>query len=117
MTSLSELSVLIVDPNGEVAFELRQSFISAGAKTHVVASFALAEKLLDVKAIDAVVLPYSRDPDTISFCRMITERNIPSVFTSEPPARYPTRKQMSHAIIAVKGLIAQQGQQTYQAIN
>ncbi len=117
MTSLHDLSVLIVDPNGEVAFELRQSFIAVGARTHVVASFALAEKLLGVKTIDAVVLPYSQDPETISFCRLIAERNIPSVFTSEPPPRYQTSRQMSRAIIAVKGLIAEQGLRTYQTVN
>jgi hypothetical protein len=117
MTSLNDLSVLIVDPNGEVAFELRQSFIAAGARTHVVASFALAEKLLDVKTIDAVVLPYSHDPGTVAFCRTIAERNIPSVFTSEPPARYPTKRQMSRAIIAVKGLIVEQDLRTYQTVN
>ncbi len=54
-------------------------------------------------------LPYSQDPETISFCRLIAERNIPSVFTSEPPPRYQTSRQMSRAIIAVKGLIGRAG--------
>lgn len=117
MTSLQDLSILIVDPNGEAAFGLRQSFIAAGAKAHVVESLAFAERLLDAKNIDAVVLPYSQDPQTIGFCRMLSVRNIPSVFTSEPPARYPTRQQMSGAIIAVKGLIDESGLQTYHSIN
>jgi hypothetical protein len=117
MTSLSELSILIVDTNGEAAFELRQSFIAAGAKAHVVESLAFAERLLDAKSIDAVVLPYSHSPQTVAFCRMLAARNVPSVFTSEPPARYPTRQQMSRAIIAVKGLIAEHDVQTYQSIN
>ncbi|CAA2140782.1 hypothetical protein [Hyphomicrobium sp. ghe19] len=117
MTSLKNISVLVIDPNGEVAFDLRQSFIAAGAGTHVVASFALAEKLLDLKAIDAVILPYSQNPETIAFCRTIAERNIPAVFTSEPPARYSASRRMSSAIIAVKGLIAEQSAQTYRAIH
>ncbi len=117
MTSLKDLSILIVDPNGEAAFALRQSFISAGAKTHVVESLVLAERFLSSKAIDAVVLPYSHDPQTIGFCRMLSVRNIPSVFTSEPPARYPTRREMSNAIIAVKGLIAENNLHTYHSIN
>lgn len=117
MTSLAHLSILIVDPNGEAAFGLRQSFIAAGAKAHVVESLALAERLLDSKIVDAVVLPYAQDPDTIAFCRMLAERNIPTVFTSEPPARYPTHRRMSGAIIAVKGLITEHGLQTYQPLN
>lgn len=117
MTTLTELSILIVDPKGDAAFGLRQSFIAAGAKAHVVESLAFAERLLDAKSIDAVVLPYSQDPQTVAFCRMLAARSIPSVFTSEPPARYPTRRQMSGAIIAVKGLVAECGAQTYQLIN
>jgi len=117
MTTLNNLSVLIIDPNGEAAFELRQSFIAAGAATHVVATFASAEKLLDSKTIDAVILPYSQDPETVAFCRTISERNIPPVFTSEPPPRYSAKRRMSSAIIAVKGLIAEQGEQTYRAVH
>jgi hypothetical protein len=117
MTSLKNLSILIVDPDGEAAFALRQSFISAGAKTHVVQSFALAERFLTSKTIDAVVLPYSQDPQTVGFCRMLSAHEIPSVFTSEPPARYPTRRQMSNAILAVKGLIAENDLHTYHPIN
>jgi len=117
MTSLRDLSILIVDPNGEAAFALRQSFVAAGAKTHVVESLALAERFLASKSIDAVVLPYSHDPYTVNFCRMLSTHDIPAVFTSEPPARYPTRRQMSNAIIAVKGLIAENGLQTYHPIN
>jgi hypothetical protein len=117
MTTLNELSILIVDPKGDAAFGLRQSFVAAGAKAHVVESLAFAEKLLNVKSIDAVVLPYSQDPETIAFCRLLAARAIPSVFTSEPPARYPTRRQMSGAIIAVKGLVVESGSRTYQPIN
>ncbi len=117
MTSLNDLSILVIDPNGEAAFGLRQSFVSAGAKTHVVESLALAEKILDAKNIDAVVLPYSQESETVEFCRVLGVRGIPSVFTSEPPARYQTRRRMSDAIIAVKGLIAEHGLQTVQSIN
>lgn len=117
MTSLMNLSVLIVDSDGEAAFGLRQSFVAAGAKAHVVANLAAAERLLEAKSIDAVVLPYSQDPQTVDFCRMLGVRNIPSVFTSEPPPRYPTRQQMSGAIIAVKGLIAESGLRMYHSIN
>lgn len=117
MTSLSDLSILIVDPNGEAAFVLRQSFIAAGAKTHVVENLAAAERFLGVKSIDAVVLPYSQDPQTVNFCRLLASQNIPSVFTSEPPARYPTRRPLSGAIIAVKGLIAEAGLETYHSVN
>ena len=117
MTSLKNLSVLIVDPNGETAFELRQSFIAAGATTHVVANLTSAAKLLDAKAIDAVILPYSQTPETVAFCRAMAARNIPPVFTSEPPARYQAKRRMSSAILAVKALIAEQGAQIYRAIH
>jgi hypothetical protein len=117
MTTLEDLSILIIDPNGETAFRLRQSFVAAGAKTHVVESLGLAERLLNAKSINAVVLPYSQDPQTIGFCRMLASRNIPQVFTSEPPARYPVRRDMSHAIIAVKGLIAESGLSAYNPVN
>ena len=117
MTSIRDLSILIVDPNGETAFGLRQSFIAAGAKAHVVESLGFAERLLDAKHFDAVVLPYSQDPQTVSICRTLTDRNIPSVFTSEPPRRYSSRRQMSGAIIAVQGLIAEHGLSTYAAVN
>jgi hypothetical protein len=117
MTTLNDLSILIIDPKGESAFGLRQSFVAAGAKAHVVESLAVAELLLDAKTIDAVVLPYSRDPQTVAFCRLLAARNTPSVFTSEPPARYPTRRHMSGAIIAVRGLVAEHSPQTYDLIN
>ncbi len=117
MASLKDLSILIIDPNGEAAFGLRQSFVAAGAKAHVVESLAFAEKLLDAKNFDAVVLPYSQDPQTVSLCRTLALRSIPQVFTSEPPARYPARQQMSGAIIAVKGLIAEHDLRPYHTIN
>lgn len=117
MTNLKNLSVLIVDPNGEAAFELRQSFVAAGATTHVVANLTSAEKLLEAKAIDAVVLPYSQTPETIAFCRAMAARNIPPVFTSEPAARYQTKRRMSNAIIAVKALITEQGMRLHRAIH
>jgi hypothetical protein len=117
MTSLTNLSILIVDPNGEAAFALRQSFVAAGAKTHVVQALSSAERLVASKTIGAVVLPYSQDPQTVDFCRMLSSRDIPSVFTSEPPARYPTRRGLSNAIIAVKGLIAENDLLTYHPVN
>jgi hypothetical protein len=117
MTSLKDLSILIVAPNGEAAFGLRQSFIAAGAKAHVVENLVFARRLLETKAFDAVVLPYSQDPQTVCMCRTLAQRNIPSIFTSEPPARYPSRKRMSGAIMAVKGLISEHGLSAYQSIN
>ncbi len=117
MASLKDLSILIIDTNGEAAFGLRQSFIAAGAKAHVIESLAFAEKILNAKNFDAVVLPYSQDPQTVSLCRTLALRNIPSVFPSEPPPRYSARRQMSGAIIAVKGLIAEHDLRTYRTIN
>ncbi len=117
MASLNDLSILIIDPNGEAAFRLRQSFVAAGAKVHVIESLSFAEKILDAKNFDAVVLPYSQEPQTISLCRTLALRNIPSVFTSEPPPRYSARRQMSGAIIAVKGLIAEHDVRSYRTIN
>ena len=117
MTTLKNISVLIIDPNGEAAFELRQSFIAAGAITHVVANLTSAETMIDAKAIDAVILPYSQTPETVAFCRALAARNIPAVFTSEPPARYPVKRRMSNAIIAVKALIAEQGTPAHRAVH
>jgi CheY-like chemotaxis protein len=106
MTSLSNLSILVVDPNGEAGFDLSQSLLSAGAKTHVVQSLNAAMTLLNAKRVDAVVLPYSREPQTVTFCMDLNTRSIPTVFTSEPPTRYPVRRRMSGAIAAVQNLIA-----------
>lgn len=117
MTTLKNISVLIIDPDGEAAFELRQSFIAAGATTHVVSNLAAAERLLDAKTIDAVILPYAQTPETVAFCRAMAARNIPPVFTSEPPARYQAKRRMSSAILAVKALIAEQSPHMHRAIH
>jgi hypothetical protein len=108
VTNLSDLTVLIVDPSGQTGFEYRKSFVDAGAAAHVIGNFAAAEKLLETKKIDAAVVHYSRDAETVSFCRVLTLKNIPCIFTSEPPARYPTRKPMSEAILAVQAILARQ---------
>ena len=108
MTNLSDLTVLIVDPSGQTGVDYRKSFVDAGADAHVVGAFAAAERLLETKKIDAAVVPYSRDAETVSFYRLLALKNIPCIFTSEPPARYPTRQRMSEAILAVRAILARQ---------
>ena len=49
MTNLSDLTLLIVDPSEQTGFELRRSFVDAGANTHLVSNFAVAEKLVETK--------------------------------------------------------------------
>ena len=110
MTNLSDLNVLIVDPSGHTGFELRKSFVNAGANTHVVGNFTAAEKFVETKKVDAALVHFSTDADTIAFCKLLSQKNIPCIFTSEPPARYATRRPLSEAIIAVQAVLAEQPQ-------
>jgi len=106
VTNISDLTVLIVDPSGQTGFDYRKSFVDAGAGAHVIGTFAAAERLLETKKIDAAVVPYSRDAETVSFYRLLALKNIPCIFTSEPPARYPIRKPMSETILTVQAILA-----------
>ena len=44
---------------------------------------------------------FSTDADTVTFCKLLSAKNIACIFTSEPPPRYAERKPMSEAIVAV----------------
>ena len=104
MTNLCDLHVLIVDRSDYSGFELRNSFMKAGANTHVVSSFASAAKLVRNTKIDVALVEYSTDSETIAFLRTLSELNIPCVFTSEPTARY-TRPRKSEMVAAVQDVL------------
>ena len=106
MTNLSDLTVLIVDPSEQTGAEYRKSFIDAGADAHVVRTFSVAEKLVENKNIDAALVHYAEDAETVSFCRLLYLKNIPCIFTAEPPQRYPTRKPMAEALVAVQAILS-----------
>ena len=110
MTNLSDLTLLIVDPSEQMGFSLRKSFVDAGANTHVVSNFAVAEKLVETKKIDAALVHFSTDADTVAFCKLLSAKNIPCIFTSEPPPRYSKRRPMSEAIVAIQAVLAEQPQ-------
>ena len=59
MTNLSDLTLLIVDPSEQTGFSLRKSFVDAGANTHVVSNFTVAEKLVETKTLDAALMHIS----------------------------------------------------------
>ena len=106
MTNLSGLTVLIVDPSEQTGAEYRKSFVNAGADAHVVKNFSAAEKLVETKKIDAALVHYAKDVETVSFCRLLYLKNIPCIFTAEPPQRYPKRKPMAEALAAVQAILS-----------
>jgi hypothetical protein len=110
MTNLSDLNVLIVDLSGLDGSELRKMFINACAITHVAESYATATTLIENTKIDAVLMPFATDGQTITFSKALSEKNIPCIFTSEPPPRYSNRRPMSEAIVAIQAVLAQQPQ-------
>ena len=109
MTNLKDLTVLIVDPLGLMGFNYRRSFVAAGADAHVVSNFSAAQKLVETKKISAAILPYAQDAETVGFCRLLALKSVPCIFTSEPLARYPTRRPMSEAVLAVQELLSESG--------
>ena len=106
MTNLSDLTALLVDPSEQTGAEYRKSFINAGADAHVVKNFSAAEKLVETKKIDAALIHYAQDVQTVSFCRLLYLKNIPCIFTAEPPQRYPTRKPMAEALATVRAILS-----------
>jgi hypothetical protein len=108
MTALSNLNVLVVDLSGLEGSELSKIFANACAKTHVASSYATAIKLFGSTQIDAAVLKFSDDEETVAFCKTLSEMNIPFVFASEPPPRYLKRKPRSEAIVAIQSMLVQQ---------
>jgi hypothetical protein len=108
MTALTNLNVLVVDLSGLEDSDLRKIFANACAKTHVASSYATAIKLFQSTQIDAALLKFSDDEETVAFCKTLSEMNIPFVFASEPPPRYPTRKPKSEAILAIQSMLVQQ---------
>jgi hypothetical protein len=107
MTNLSDLTVLIVDLSRLDGSELRRMFVNACAATHVAETYAAARKLVESTKIDAVLLPFSTDAETISFCKMLSQKSIPRIFTSEPPPRCSKRRAMSEVVIAIHAVLAQ----------
>ena len=87
MTNIPSLSVLIVDRSNDTAFDLRRAFVNAGVNTHVVGGFASAQTMIDNKHIDAVLVEFSLDADTVAFCNALSLRSIPRFFTCKPPTR------------------------------
>ena len=71
MTNLSDLTLLIVDPSEQTGCSLRKSFADAGgANTHVANNFAVAEKLVETKKIDAALVHFSTDADTVAILQI-----------------------------------------------
>ena len=113
MTLLNDLNVLIVDRSDYAGFDLRNAFVKAGANTHVVSNFASATKLLTNKKIDAVLVEFSTDPDTVMFCKMASELAVPCVFTCEPPPRYAAaRKDKPQVVAAIQTILADHLEET-----
>ena len=107
MTTLSELHVLIVDVTGRDGSELCRIFGHTCARTDVAASYPIAYSLIESTKVDAVLLPFATDPDTIAFCKVLSQKGIACIFTSEPPPRYSKRRPMSDAIVAIHKVLAE----------
>ena len=76
-----ERNVLIVERSTYARSYLRNAFINAN--THVVSSFAQAASLLADKRIDAVLLEFSTDPETVPFCKTLSALSVPRIFTGD----------------------------------
>ena len=107
MTHLNDRTILIVDRTNSLGVNLRNAFMKTGANTHVVGSFAAAAKLLESKRIDAVLVEFSTDSDTVAFCKTLSGRSVPCIFTCEPLPRYmPARKEMLDVVTAIRNVVA-----------
>jgi hypothetical protein len=107
MTTLSDLNVLIVDLSGQDGSELHRMFAHECARTDVAESYPVAYALIGNTKVDAVLLPFATDPDTIAFCKALSEKGIASIFTSEPPPHYSQRRPMSDTIVAIHKVLAE----------
>jgi len=77
-------TVVIVDRSSHWGFNLRERLVSSGAHVHVVNSFASALRFARTKRIDAVVVEFDSDVNTIGFCKTLAELKIPYVFSPVP---------------------------------
>ena len=110
MTHLHERNVLIIDRSNYARFDLRHAFINAN--THVVSSFASAASLLANKRIDAVLLEFSTDPETVSFCKTLSALSVPCIFTGEwAAAIHIARKDNREVVAPIHNLVADQIEQ------
>jgi hypothetical protein len=108
MTLLNS-NVVIVERVDAGVFQLCIAFNKAGAQTHIVASLPSALQVVKSQKIDAVLIKFSRDPDTIAFCKSLSELSIPYVFTSEPMARYAVAsRDVPDIVKEIKHLIVDQ---------
>lgn len=102
-----ERNVLIVERSTYARSGLRNAFINAN--THVVSSFASAASLLADKRIDAVLLEFSTDPETVSFCKTLSALSVPRIFTSEwAAAIHIARKDNREVVAPIHNLVADQ---------
>jgi hypothetical protein len=113
MTNLHNLNVLVVDRFDYTGCALRDAFIKAGANTHVVGSLAAAHLLLETKHLDAVIVEFSTDPETVQFCKTLSELSLPCIFTYEPPYRYDdARKKGGKLVDAIRKVLENSVQMT-----
>ncbi len=116
MQSLEHVNVVIVDPDNYGGYELRSSFVGAGATTHVVRTLSAATQLVECKKIDAAIVEFSTDRETADFCNTLAELSIPCIYTSEPPGserpRRNSRSSRSDIVSAIRDVLAQHAGQS-----
>ena len=108
MTSLHERSVLIVDRSNGAGVDIRRAFLKAGAAAHVVSSFAAAGNLLENKRIDAVLLDFGIDVETVAFCQTLSDLSVPYFFIGEsPPESLPCTEGRQNFVATIRSVAAE----------
>jgi response regulator RpfG family c-di-GMP phosphodiesterase len=85
-------SVVIVDLSQSFGWRLWSSLVKQNVSTHIFYDYASALMLLRQKKIDTIVMEYRTDVETIAFCNIAKEMNVPVVFVGGPSSRLELKK-------------------------
>ena len=77
-------SIVIVDPSRTSGVGLRNCLTRAGDTAHVFSNFASALKMVERKKVDAVVVDFDTDRETVTFCDAVRSLGVQVVYSSSP---------------------------------
>lgn len=85
---MTSKSIVIVDPRSTSGVGLRNSLTRAGDTAHVFSNFPSALKMVERKKVDAVVVDFDTDKETVTFCDAVRSLGVAVVYSSShvPPS-------------------------------
>lgn len=89
---MSSKSIVVVDRSRSSGVAWRECLARSGDTAHILSNFHSALEMIERKKIDAVLVEFDTDKETIAFCGVVHDLGIPIVYASTPIAPFDPRE-------------------------